>query len=150
MNEMNENEKMDNDNPLAERTQKCPKCGSNVITDYTRAEIYCSACGTIIEENLIDLGPEWRAFDLNRVRTGPPSTYTIHDKGLGSKTNSRSLKNEEKRAISLLAEIYRICSILKLNNDFREQASYLSRKIVKAEFGKYQNRLSIATAIIYG
>ena len=159
------NKKMNSDNVvqnknnhlLAERTEICPECGSkNITTDPERAEIYCEDCGIVIEEGLVDLGQEWRAFDqaqrLSKARTGPPSTYTIHDKGLGSKSNSRkgdTLKYEEKRAIFLLTEIHRICSILKLNDDFREQASYLSRKIVKSEFGRYQDRLLIATAIIY-
>ena len=67
----------------------CPECKSTRISrDYTRAELVCEGCGFVIDDNLIDQGPEWRAFDSEqrekRERTGAPMTYTIHDKGLST------------------------------------------------------------------
>ncbi len=53
-------------------------------------EYYCSDCGYVIEQNVIDEGgPEWRAFDppdqrAKRARTGAPMTLMIHDKGLST------------------------------------------------------------------
>ena len=48
----------------------------------------CRNCGFVLDENMIDQGPEWRAFDSEqrekRARTGAPMTYTIHDKGLST------------------------------------------------------------------
>ena len=42
----------------------CPECGSTeLIGDYERAEVVCAHCGLVIDENLVDMGPEWRAFD---------------------------------------------------------------------------------------
>ncbi len=42
----------------------------------------------MIDQDFIDHGPEWRAFDSEqrekRARTGAPMTYTIHDKGLST------------------------------------------------------------------
>ena len=72
-----------------EETVKCPECGSNHLSkDYSRAELICDDCGLVIDEDLIDHGPEWRAFDSEqrekRARTGAPMTYTIHDKGLST------------------------------------------------------------------
>jgi transcription initiation factor TFIIB len=72
-----------------EETIKCPKCGStNLSRDYRRGELICNDCGLVIEEDFIDHGPEWRAFDSEqrekRVRVGAPMTYTIHDKGLST------------------------------------------------------------------
>jgi transcription initiation factor TFIIB len=72
-----------------EETVKCPECGSTHLSrDYSRAELVCKDCGLVIDENLIDHGPEWRAFDSEqrekRARTGAPMTYTIHDKGLST------------------------------------------------------------------
>ena len=59
-----------------------------MIGDYERAEVVCSHCGLVIDENLVDMGPEWRAFDHEqrdkRTRTGAPLTYTISDKGLNT------------------------------------------------------------------
>jgi transcription initiation factor TFIIB len=69
--------------------KKCPECNSkNLKKDYHRAEIVCGYCGLVVQENLIDQGPEWRAFDneqkQKRARTGPPIKYTLHDKGLST------------------------------------------------------------------
>ena len=72
-----------------EETIKCPECGSTHLSrDHSRAELVCKNCGLVIDEDLIDYGPEWRAFDSDqrekRARTGAPMTYTIHDKGLST------------------------------------------------------------------
>ena len=68
-------------------TKVCPECSNDDLEyDYERAEIVCKRCGLVIEENMIDPGPEWRAFDndqrTKRTRAGAPTTQTIHDKGL--------------------------------------------------------------------
>ncbi len=72
-----------------EEIAKCPECGSTHIRkDYSRAEIVCNNCGLVIDAELIDHGPEWRAFDSEqrekKTRTGSPMTYTRHDKGLST------------------------------------------------------------------
>lgn len=74
---------------------KCPECNSSDLRyDYERAEISCKNCGLVIEEEIIDQGPEWRAFDHEqrnaRTRTGAPKTYTIHDKGLSTMIDWRN------------------------------------------------------------
>jgi len=72
-----------------EEIVQCPECGSNHLSkDYSRAELVCGNCGFVLDEDIIDHGPEWRAFDSEqrekRARTGAPMTYTIHDKGLST------------------------------------------------------------------
>ena len=72
---------------VSEDARVCPDCGGTEFEkDSSRAEISCKRCGLIIEENLIDQGPEWRAFDndqrVNRTRVGAPATPNVHDKGL--------------------------------------------------------------------
>jgi len=72
-----------------EETVKCPKCGSTYLTkDYSRAELVCQNCGLVIDAEIIDQGPEWRAFDSDqrekKSRVGSPMTYTRHDKGLST------------------------------------------------------------------
>ena len=97
-----------------EETTKCPKCGSEyLIKDYSRAEIFCDKCGLVIDADLIDHGPEWRAFDSEqrekKARTGSPMTYTIHDKGL-STTISWINRDAYGRSIPTRnrAQLYRI------------------------------------------
>jgi transcription initiation factor TFIIB len=72
-----------------EEITKCPKCESSYLSkDYSRAELVCKDCGLVIDEDIIDHGPEWRSFDSEqrekRARTGGPMTFTIHDKGLST------------------------------------------------------------------
>ncbi|MFX1295702.1 MAG: transcription initiation factor IIB [Promethearchaeota archaeon] len=67
----------------------CIECESTKLTrDYERAEIICMNCGLVLQEKMIDDGPEWRAFNMEqldkRARVGAPSTFTIHDKGLST------------------------------------------------------------------
>ena len=68
---------------------KCTECGSsNILNDSSRGELVCNNCGLVIDAEIIDHGPEWRAFDSDqrekRSRTGSPMTYTLHDKGLST------------------------------------------------------------------
>jgi transcription initiation factor TFIIB len=92
----------------------CPECGSKSLTrDYERAEIICNECGLVIMDNIVDTGPEWRAFDheqvLKRSRTGAPMTYMIHDKGLSTVIDWRN-KDFSGRDIPSRsrAQLYRI------------------------------------------
>jgi len=83
------NDKKNKNEQIIEETIKCPKCGSTYLTkDYSRAELVCEKCGLVIDAEMIDHGPEWRAFDNEqrekKTRTGSPMTYTIHDKGLST------------------------------------------------------------------
>ncbi|OGS41423.1 MAG: transcription initiation factor IIB [Euryarchaeota archaeon RBG_13_31_8] len=97
-----------------EEITRCQKCGStHLIKDYSRAELICKDCGLVIDEDLIDHGPEWRAFDSEqrdkRSRTGSPMTYTIHDKGLST---TIGWKNRDSYGKSIptrnRAQIYRL------------------------------------------
>lgn len=84
-----EKKKQNKNKQTIEETMKCPKCGSTHLTkDYSRAELVCEKCGLVIDAEMMDHGPEWRAFDSEqrekKSRTGSPMTYTIHDKGLST------------------------------------------------------------------
>ncbi|MFB6244206.1 MAG: transcription initiation factor IIB family protein [Halobaculum sp.] len=71
----------------------CPECGGQVITDEARGESVCADCGLVVEEDDIDRGPEWRAFDAKekdeKSRVGAPTTNTMHDKGLSTNIDWR-------------------------------------------------------------
>ena len=88
MEPLEDGDKNKSDNKREDETEfRCPECGStSFIKDYKRAELICMNCGLVIQERLIDKGPEWRAFDYeqhaSRARVGAPSTYLLHDKGL--------------------------------------------------------------------
>ena len=78
-----------------EEVEACPVCGSTQReVDNSRAEVSCARCGLVLEENLIDNGPEWRAFDHEqrdkRTRTGAPLSFAISDRGLTTTIDSRN------------------------------------------------------------
>jgi len=92
----------------------CPECGGRQLThDRERAELVCQSCGLVIDDEFIDRGPEWRAFDSvqqqKRARTGAPMTLTIHDKGLSTMIDWRN-KDSYGRSISTKnrAQFYRL------------------------------------------
>ncbi|MEF8881694.1 MAG: transcription initiation factor IIB [Halapricum sp.] len=68
--------------------ETCPECGGTLVTDSERGETVCEQCGLVVEEDEIDHGPEWRAFDAQekdqKSRVGAPTTTMMHDKGLST------------------------------------------------------------------
>ncbi len=159
---------IDNDGKKSNKIKECPECGSkSIITDFGKAEIYCADCGMIISESIIDLGPEWRAFDSTqtaaKTRTGAPMTYRIHDKGLSTVVSSgpgmNKLQKWQRRAhiansserslIFALSEIDRMASALRLPVNIREQASMLYRKAMEKRLIRGRSIESITSALIY-
>jgi len=71
-----------------EDEQVCPECGGGLLDDEEHGETVCSECGLVVEEEGIDRGPEWRAFDSReqdqKSRVGAPTTNMMHDKGLST------------------------------------------------------------------
>jgi transcription initiation factor TFIIB len=74
------------------------------VTDIDAGEKICKNCGLIVDEQLFDRTPEWRAFSFNekqsRSRTGLGTSYALHDKGLstvigGNRDASGKLLNEK-------------------------------------------------------
>jgi len=68
---------------------KCPECSSKTLVhDSDTGETICGDCGLVLFEQMLDKGPEWRAFTqqekASRSRVGSPTSYSIHDKGLST------------------------------------------------------------------
>ncbi|WP_101296174.1 transcription initiation factor IIB [Halegenticoccus soli] len=87
-------------------TRTCPECGSDsIIQDGDAGERLCDDCGLILEDQNIDHGPEWRAFNQSerdsKSRVGAPTTKTMHDKGL---TTQIDWKNQDAYGRSLSSE----------------------------------------------
>ncbi|ACV11363.1 Transcription factor TFIIB cyclin-related [Halorhabdus utahensis DSM 12940] len=72
---------------------QCPECDGKLISDTERGETVCQGCGLVVEEDEIDPGPEWRAFDAKekdqKSRVGAPTTNMMHDKGLSTNIDWR-------------------------------------------------------------
>ena len=93
---------------------KCPECqGQSLKKDAERGELVCTACGLVIEENIVQEGPEWRAFDTEqrnaRAHTGAPLKYMSPNKGLVTEIDqyNRDVRGG-KIAPSQQAQLYRM------------------------------------------
>jgi transcription initiation factor TFIIB len=91
----------------------CPECGGALDTDEKRGEQVCRECGLVVEEDEIDRGPEWRAFDSSerdeKSRVGAPTTKMMHDKGLSTNigwqdkdANGNTLSSRQRRKMQRL------------------------------------------------
>lgn len=93
---------------------KCPDCSSKSLKrDNERGEIVCRQCGLVVEEDMVQEGPEWRAFDseqrASRARTGAPLKYMSPNKGLVTEIDqyNRDIRGG-KIAPSQQAQLYRM------------------------------------------
>ncbi len=149
---------------MENKIRNCPECGSkNVVSDSKHAELYCADCGMVIAENIVDLGPEWRAYDSEqaskRVRTGPGMSYRIHDKGLSTSTPKLpagikrlrwvNMGSSEKTLAFALIEIDRMACALKLPNDIKETTAVLYRKAAKRCLIKGRSIEELVSAMLY-
>jgi len=165
-----------------EYTNKCPECSSSNLTkDYQRGEVVCSKCGLVVHEDIADHGPEWRAFDKGqrdkRARAGPPTKYTLPDKGLSTiistinrdsygssiPTKQRAqfyrlrkmqkwgrLGNSSERSLSYaISELNKLCSQMNLPRNIRERASMIYRKAAKKNLVRGRGVESVVAATLY-
>ncbi|QFU82806.1 transcription initiation factor IIB [Natronorubrum aibiense] len=89
-----------------EGVRSCPECdSSSLVRSSDESEVSCEDCGLILEEETIDRGPEWRAFNHSernsKSRVGAPTTQTMHDKGL---TTTIDWKNKDAYGRSLSSD----------------------------------------------
>ena len=92
--------------------KRCPSCGNTeIIFDNERGEYICNNCGLVIEENVTDEGPEWRAFDSDqrnaRARTGAPIKYMKPNKGLVTEID---MYNKDIKGTKLSSKARRSCT----------------------------------------
>jgi len=83
---------------------QCPECGGGqFVTDMETGEIVCSRCGLVLQDEILDQKPEWRAFTpeetRSKARTGPPTSLKRFDKGLS--TTFQPYKDSYGRALPM-------------------------------------------------
>jgi len=160
----------------------CSSCRENsTIRDYQQNVVICANCGRVLKEGIKDRGPEWREFDEEgrekKSRAGPPSTETIHDKGLSTQidwknrdgkgkslspeSRSRMYRlrkwqrrvrisgSEDRNLATALSEINRISSQLALPRKVRESASKLYREAVSEDLIRGRSIESVSSAAVY-
>jgi transcription initiation factor TFIIB len=74
-------------NQGTDRTHRsCPDCDTGV--KQTGGEWVCPECGVVLDDLVVDHGPEWRAYNQQerqkKSRVGAPNSLALHDRGIGS------------------------------------------------------------------
>ncbi len=160
----------------------CPECGGeDLIRDSEKGEVICGTCGLVLDEHRIDHGPEWRAFTTeernSRARTGAPTNYTIHDKGLSTmidwrdrdssgrrfsakqraqiyrlrkwQIRSRVHSSVDRNLAQAMTELDRIASQLGLADGIKELAAMLYRKLIVKRLVRSRSIDALVAAAVY-
>jgi len=136
--------------PVPQQEILCPECGSSdLVEDADRGEVSCARCGLVVEEDLLDRSPEWRAFTLEERqrlrRTGPPTANISYDKGLS--TTFQTYKDAFGKTLSLKTR-RRMYRLRRLNLRARLRDSS-SRNLLRAtgELRRLSDRLNIPNSV---
>lgn len=66
--------------------QSCPECQSSLVDDMQNGEIICSGCGVVVDDQIVDFGPEKISSNLEDkmklARATGQTTYSQHDLGI--------------------------------------------------------------------
>jgi len=155
---------------------QCPECDGRVTTNAV--ETVCEDCGLVVDEQRIDHGPEWRAYDdEERERTGAPLTAARHDRGLsteigrGTDAKGNEISGQKRRRLARmrreqtrgrwrskaernlahgLGEVRRLASALELSESVRDQACQLFRSAQNENLLQGRSIEAMAAASVYG
>ena len=129
---------------------ECPECEStNLIFDHVIGETFCKNCGLVVQDVMMDRGPEWRVFTQedkdSKTRVGIPTAYSLHDKGLSTSINYISRDAFGKKLpFSTRLQMWRL---KKWQN--RSHAS-ITRNLTQAmsELNRLSDKLSVPRSIM--
>lgn len=159
-------------------TKKCPDCGNTEFEeDSVKGELICKKCGLVLEDSMLDLTQEWRAFDQEqrsrRARTGAPLTPTKHDKGITteigkgsgelfkvpsakraqyyrlSKWQKRLVESKDRNLSFALGELQRLTSFLGLSKTIHEEVAKLYERAVDKGLVRGRSMESVVAALLY-
>tara|TARA_Y100000815_G_scaffold29021_1_gene24155 strand:+ start:93 stop:662 length:570 start_codon:yes stop_codon:yes gene_type:complete len=131
--------------------QHCPSCTkTKMIMDDSTGELFCSFCGFVVTDKIVEGGPEWRSFSNDgpdRSRVGSGTSITMHDMGL-----STIIGPQNKDATGKPLDTNMRKSIERLRTwDNRSQAYSSSDRNLRqalSEMDKLQDKLSLTNAVI--
>jgi transcription initiation factor TFIIB len=128
----------------------CPRCGGqNLIRDTKVGEEVCAECGLVVTEEMVNPGPEWRAFSISenatRARTGTAASYTYYDMGM----STNFIGNRDGRGRQLDHETLNRMRMLRLydNRSKVEDTWGRNLKIAMVELERLSTGLYIPDAI---
>ena len=130
---------------------KCPSCGDRkIITDQNTGELFCSNCGLVVTDKIMDTGAEWRSFandQTEKTRGGAGTSLTIHDMGLSTIIGTANKDSTGKPLTSNMKS-----SIERLRVwDSRSQAHTSQDKNLRQalnEMNKVQDKLALTDSVV--
>ena len=158
-------------------TDRCPECGStNIFIDRTLGERICGACGLVIDNGIIDEGPDWRNFGSDsgkdRSHTGGKKQVAVHDGGLPTiiGKNDKGVTKENKILFTRLRRLHewtrvknatdrnltvafkeldRVVAVMGLPQSIRDSAAAIYRKAVKKKLVRGRTIKGVVAASVY-
>jgi transcription initiation factor TFIIB len=126
---------------------QCPECGGGqFVTDMETGEIACSRCGLVLQDEILDQKPEWRAFTpeetRSKARTGPPTSLRQFDK-------ARVHSSAERNLSQAMNELTRLSDKLHIPASVEENAALIYRKALDEGLIRGRSIKSIAAAALY-
>ena len=157
---------------------KCKICGSeNVAYDSVTGEYICQDCGAVVQQEIIDVSQEWRAFGSEqlerRARTGSPLSPIKHDKGLStqigkgltelykvptekriqyyriSQWHKRLMRSKDRNLMFAMSELQRIASYLNLPKTIQERVATYYERLIEKSLIRGRSTEAILAALIY-
>ncbi|MGI0091982.1 MAG: transcription initiation factor IIB [Nitrososphaerales archaeon] len=160
---------------------RCPNCREQLIGDFEKGEILCPHCGYVAIDQSVDQTPEWKSMNFEegskRMRTGLPSTFSLHDYGLSTdisgdnrdshgkyldpynRQNAQRMKKWQRRLrtsssgerslATALAKITEAADVLRLPAPIVEDASLIFRKSARQAVAKSKSISGMAAASLY-
>ena len=122
-----------------------------MIVDSGRGELYCSNCGYVVKDKIVETGPEWRMFSDgekdDRSRGGAPTSIAIHDMGLSTQIGGA---NRDASGRSLSSNMKSSFDRLRVW-DSRSQVNESSDRNLRqafSELDRLADKLSVGDAVI--
>ncbi|BCS94253.1 Transcription initiation factor IIB [Metallosphaera sp. J1] len=150
----------------------CPVCqGNEIIFDAERGNYVCARDGTVIEENVIDQGPEWREFDAGdrnkKRRVGAGVTDRVHDQGFSTLIgggrvkdrmkairlqrlqNKSRVTSKDKKLVTYLSQLNSEAAKLGLPGYVKETAAGVIKRLIDSGLARRIDMYALIAATIF-
>ena len=121
-----------------------------MVVDSSGGELYCTGCGFVIKEKIVDTGPETRSFSSeegeNRSRTGAPTSVTMHDMGLATVIGTDNRDSSGKALSSSMRSTVERLRTWDRRSKAHESADRNLRQALN-ELRRYSDKLTVSEAI---
>jgi transcription initiation factor TFIIB len=121
-----------------------------MVIDSPRGELFCSNCGFVMKEKIVETGPEWRSFSDDqkgdRGRAGTPTSIAIHDMGLATVIGS---VNKDAAGKSLSGSMKSTVERLRTWDQRSQVHESADRNLRQAfsELRRFSDKLTVSEAV---